>query len=133
MASRKKTLKLDKLAPIRKALGISQSQLATVLDISVRAVQSYEQGWRPVPPWVQRLCSLLLFLRRRKTKPVTRPCWKVRGCAEQKRASCPAFQLNAGDLCWLITGKYCSGTSQKDSAAKLACCSRCPVMIALQG
>lgn len=35
---------------IRKTLGLSQSELATKLGMSTRAVQSWEQGWRTCPP-----------------------------------------------------------------------------------
>ena len=47
---------------VREALGRSQSQLADMLGVSVRAVQSYEQGWRTCPPNLQKLLGVLMSL-----------------------------------------------------------------------
>ena len=72
--------KAKDLKRVRKALGKSQSELAALLGISTRAVQSYEQGWRRLPPYVQRLTGLLLFLKRRKDGPNLSPCWEILEC-----------------------------------------------------
>ena len=39
---------------LRKKLGKNQRQMAELLAVSFKAVQSYEQGWRTVPPAVAR-------------------------------------------------------------------------------
>ena len=39
---------MSKLQELRKANGISQSQLAKITNINVRIIQSYEQQERPV-------------------------------------------------------------------------------------
>lgn len=36
----------NNLKAIRTAAGLSQSQLAEASGVSLRAIQSYEQGWR---------------------------------------------------------------------------------------
>jgi len=38
----------------RKRLGKTQKQLAELLGTSLKAVTSYEQGWRTVPAYVER-------------------------------------------------------------------------------
>src|ERR1035437_1252365 len=51
-------LNLHDLKGIRSLLGISQVKLGKLLHTSARAVQSYEQGWRPTPPRVQ--CTIAI-------------------------------------------------------------------------
>jgi transcriptional regulator with XRE-family HTH domain len=116
------------LRSVREELGKSQSELAALLGVSTRAVQSYEQGWRPIPPHVQKMAALLFFLSRRKEVHSLSPCWKVRNCAPDTRAECPAFEFKAGDLCWLLTGTRCGARKGVPWEAKLAECVNCQVM-----
>lgn len=52
-------LTADEVRKIRKALKLSQAQFAAMLELSIRAVQSWEQGWRNVPHWqIGRIKSL---------------------------------------------------------------------------
>lgn len=120
--------RLCNLKDVRGSLGKSQSELASLLGISVRAVQSYEQGWRSCPPYVQKLAGLLMYLDWRKTHARVQPCWKVRNCPQDKRRTCAAAQFKNGEFCWIITGNCCDGKKQKSWAAKLANCIQCPVM-----
>ena len=41
----------------RKILGKTQKQLAELLGTSIKAVHSYEQGWRTVPAHVAAMSS----------------------------------------------------------------------------
>ncbi|MCI5210180.1 MAG: helix-turn-helix domain-containing protein [Candidatus Electrothrix sp. ATG2] len=50
----------------RKKLGKTQKTLAGLLGVSVKAVQSYEQGWRSVPLHIERKLYFLLVNRRRR-------------------------------------------------------------------
>lgn len=51
----------EQFAHYRTTLGKSQKVLAGLLGVSLKAVQSYEQGWRSVPTHVERqLCFLLV-------------------------------------------------------------------------
>ena len=45
---------------IRRRLRKSQSEMAQLLTVSVRAVQSFEQGWRNIPAHVERQMLFLL-------------------------------------------------------------------------
>ena len=72
-------VELDNLKSIRQNLGKSQSEMAELLGISVRAIQSYEQGWRKPPPSVQKLAAFFLFLRWQKDNPRQLSCWKIQG------------------------------------------------------
>lgn len=48
----------DQFKIIRARLGLTQSQLAEKLGVSSKAVQSWEQGWRPVPGPVEKLMEI---------------------------------------------------------------------------
>jgi hypothetical protein len=116
------------LKVIREALNKTQHEMAALLGVSARAVQSYEQGWRPFPPQVQKMAGLLFFLHHRKGPRKLPPCWKLRDCPPAIRDQCVAYQVQAGDLCWLITGNACLGKRYKSWNAKLAECKNCPVL-----
>jgi transcriptional regulator with XRE-family HTH domain len=45
---------------LRKKLGKNQRQMAQLLAVSLKAVHSYEQGWRTVPPAVARQVYFLV-------------------------------------------------------------------------
>jgi hypothetical protein len=116
------------LRAVRDSLDKSQSEFARLLGISTRAVQSYEQGWRPVPPYVQRMIGMLLFLSWRKEGNRPAPCWKIRDCPPEQRDACPTFELGAGDLCWLLHGSPCKEEAARLRADGIAGCSSCPVV-----
>jgi transcriptional regulator with XRE-family HTH domain len=112
------------LKRVRRTLGVSQSKLAELLGTSIRAVQSYEQGWRNVPDHVQRSTALLTYLHNRKSTKPPKPCWEVRRCDSEIRDACSVYELQAGDLCWLIPGRCCPDNGE----ASLATCEGCQVM-----
>jgi len=113
-------------AAIRHRLGKSQSQTARLLCLSSKAIQSFEQGWRAIPPSAQRQILFLLFL---KAPPddSTRPCWEIRGCPEGWRTKCAAWELRSVHLCWFINGTFCEGKFQDSGTAKLEACRECDV------
>ncbi len=109
---------------VRHALGKSQSQVARLLGISLRAVQSFEQGWRPVPVHVERQ---LLFLMAMKKELKGEPCWRTKDCPPEVREACPAWEFHAGQLCWFITGTICQGEAQGSWGEKIQVCRKCQV------
>ncbi len=119
--------RLDDLKSVRETLGKSQSELSALLGISTRAVQSYEQGWRPVPPYVQKLSALLLYLNWRKDNKERPPCWELRRCSEELQEQCTVRQSDCGHLCWMISGNFHRAEPQKSWKAKWGKCLKCPV------
>lgn len=110
---------------VRKKLAKTQKQTAQLLGVSLKAVHSYEQGWRTVPPAVERH---LFFLISRQTRlEGRRPCWEIKGCPASHKAQCPAAEFNSGDLCWLVNGSHCGGDDQGSWESKMAICRSCPV------
>lgn len=108
----------------RRSLGKSQSETANLLGISLRAVQSFEQGWRPVPVHVERQLLFLMAMRRGRME---RPCWLIRACPQEVREACPAWEFNAGHICWFITGTICQGAVQGSWKSKIGICRTCEV------
>ena len=43
----------------RKKLNKTQKQMAQLLGTSLKAIHSYEQGWRSVPPSAERIAPAL--------------------------------------------------------------------------
>lgn len=123
-----KCIDLSDIRAVREALGKSQREAAQLLGVSIRAVQSYEQGWRPVPSTVQRLAGILLTAIRRHGRPAGSPCWKVRGCSPDTRTDCSAYQNRTGDLCWALMGTRCDGKEFRQWEEKVRHCMDCSVM-----
>jgi len=45
----------------RKRLNRTQKEIAQLLSASKKATHSYEQGWRNIPPHIERQMLFLLF------------------------------------------------------------------------
>lgn len=114
-------------ASIRKRLNKTQKQTAELLGCSVKAVHSYEQGWRPVPPHIERQV-MFLACKITDNKKNLRPCWEVMQCSLEEREQCPAWEFQAGTLCWFINGTICRGEVQKAWKDKIQICRSCEVL-----
>jgi hypothetical protein len=100
--------------------------MAQILGTSPKAIQSLEQGWRSVPVHIERQVLFLMALKSFQTNR-TRPCWVGKRCSEKIRLECPAWELQAGHLCWFINGTVCEGAAQKSWQDKMEICRRCTV------
>jgi len=119
-------MKKAQFAEIRQHLGKTQSQMAQILGVSPKAIQSFEQGWRNIPVHVERQVLFILALKKHASKK-SKPCWLARDCPAEKRQNCPAWQFDAGSLCWFINGTICEGTAQKSWQKKMKICQECEV------
>lgn len=117
---------LEAFKHFRTRLGKTQKELAQLLGISIKAIHSYEQGWRKIPHHVERQ---LLFLLSRVMNPDRddKKCWDINQCPESRQENCPAWEFNAGDLCWFINGTNCNGHAHQTWADKMEECRICPV------
>ena len=113
-------------------MGKTQKQLAELLGVSLRAIHSFEQGWRKIPVHAERQMLFLAMLPRRASQPVAR-CWEIRRCSPDVRKQCPAWELKAGHFCWFINGTMCQGSAQRSWKAKMDLCRRCKVFLAAVG
>ncbi len=112
---------------IRKKLDKTQKQLASLMGISLKAVCSYEQGWRTIPGHVERQ---LIFLLNKKLNPSgeSANCWDIRRCPEETIKQCPAWEFSAGNLCWFIGGTICNNAPHATWQKKMETCRKCEVM-----
>ena len=112
---------------IRARLNKTQKELAQLLGVSIKAIHSYEQGWRRIPHHVER--QLLFLLSRiilNNDTPSDR-CWDIMNCPEKRLKKCPAWEFKAGDLCWFINGTKCSGEAHNTWEDKMQECKTCKV------
>jgi len=116
----------------RQKLGKTQKQLAELLGASIKAVHSYEQGWRSVPTHVERQMFFLLSRKHiDETGRGTKMCWTVKKCPPERKKSCPAWEFQAGRICWFINGTICDGEAQKNWQEKMKICRACDVLKSL--
>jgi transcriptional regulator with XRE-family HTH domain len=115
------------LKRFRKRMNKTQKQIAQLLGISLKAIKSYEQGWRNIPAHVERQMFFLIANKRGKSE-VRKPCWVIKKCPPKKKKECPAWEFKAGELCWLINGTICDGTVHKNWKAKMKFCRSCEVL-----
>ena len=114
----------------RKRLSKTQKQMAGLLGTSLKAIQSYEQGWRSIPTHVERQVFFLVS-RMRETSKNERPCWVIKKCLPVRKKQCPAWEFQSGRLCWFINGTMCEGKIQRDWQKKMTICRSCEVIAGL--
>ncbi len=114
----------------RNRLEKTQKELAQLLGTSLKAVQGYEQGWRAVPAHVERQIIFLLA-RKRGSESAMKPCWVVKKCPMTRRRQCPAWEFQAGKLCWFINGTICECQAKKNWKEKMEICRTCEVIAPL--
>ncbi len=100
--------------------------MAQLLGVSLKAVHSYEQGWRKVPAAVERQMYFLTVKQNTKTGK-NKSCWQIKKCSPEQKSKCPAWEFGAGELCWFINGTICDGTAKKDWKEKMKICRTCEV------
>jgi DNA-binding XRE family transcriptional regulator len=113
---------------IRQKLLKTQKQMSDLLGISLKAVQSFEQGWRSIPAYAERQSLFLLAMKMGVRERVS-PCWKIRRCPPRMRETCPAWEFKSGHLCWFINGTICQGKSRGSWSQKMVLCKKCKVFV----
>ena len=110
----------------RQYLGKTQTQMGQLLGVSLKAIQSFEQGWRDIPVHVERQV-LFLLVQKKSPRKKNRPCWVIRKCPVEIRQNCPAWEFQVGHLCWFINGTICQGQVQERWEKKMKICRQCEV------
>ena len=116
----------DEFKSYRTRMDKTQKQMAQLLGTSLKAVHSYEQGWRTIPPAVERQ-MLFLFSRKNNDAGNSKPCWKLKNCPPDQKKQCPAWEFKSGSLCWFINGTICDGCVHKNWKDKMEICRSCDV------
>ena len=114
----------------RTKLDKTHKQMAELLGTSLKAIHSYEQGWRNIPVHVERQL-LFLVSRKRGGHKRRKSCWTIKKCPLKRKKQCPAWEFQAGKLCWFINGTICEGHVQKNWHEKMKMCQSCEVLSSL--
>lgn len=116
---------------IRKKINKSQTELSALLGLSTKAVRSYEQGCRGIPPYVEgHLYQLLSILKHYKNE--LKACWVINQCPPARKKQCSVYKLKAGTLCWMVIGSYCGGKEQVNWREKMKTCHTCNVLVSIK-
>ena len=110
----------------RNEMEKTQKQMAQLLGTSLKAIHSYEQGWRTIPPAVERQMYFLVS-RLNSSAKSKKPCWKIKNCPTEQKKKCPAWEFRSGNLCWFINGTICEGQIRKTWQEKMKICRSCEV------
>lgn len=110
----------------RKKLKKTQKEMAQLLGVSLKAVHSYEQGWRSIPGYVERQLLFLVALKALKGSS-GKPCWVLKKCPKKRKHQCPAWEFQIGKLCWFVTGTACEGETHLNWEEKMTICCSCEV------
>ncbi|MFC1529668.1 helix-turn-helix domain-containing protein [Gemmatimonadota bacterium] len=119
------------LKAIRKSLTLSQSELAGLIGVSERTIQSCEQGWRNPGQAVEKSALLLLMARRHGADLEKYRCWDSINCTDEERANCLVHQSHQGHVCWLLSGNLCRGHHLRTWDDKKEACFECPFFLEL--
>ncbi len=111
---------------LRNKLNKTQKQMAQLLGISIKAIHSYEQGWRTIPAHAERQVFFLVS-NMKEAKRVRKPCWIIKRCPSERKKQCPAWEFQSGKLCWFICGTLCNGVDHKNWKEKMEACRSCEV------
>jgi transcriptional regulator with XRE-family HTH domain len=98
----------EKFYQIRKKLDKTQKEMASLLGISIKTVESYEQGLRNIPVNVERIVYFLLFKLNMEKLNGKEHCWGIKKCPPSTRENCIAWAAKEGFFCWFLTGKVCA-------------------------
>lgn len=118
---------------VREEMGLSQVELASLLGVSPRTIQSCEQGWRSLGSAVEKSLLLLLMVYRQGDSLKQMACWEARGCSQEMRSKCLTYISGLGYLCWFLTGNQCACKFIHDWADKKNLCMGCPFFQRLFG
>ncbi len=113
----------------RRYLGKTQGELARLLCVSTKAVQSFEGGQRKVPVYAER--QLLVLLSLKKADGNGKTCWEINNCPSDWRDNCPAWEFKAGHHCWFLNGTFCQGRCQDRWGNKIKICRQCKVFVSM--
>ena len=114
----------------RKKLNKTQKQLSQLLGTSLKAIHSYEQGWRTIPPAVELQLFFLISRISNRPKP-NQQCWRIKKCPTEQKKKCPAWEFKSGNLCWFINGTICEGDVHKNWKEKMKVCRSCEVFTSI--
>lgn len=113
---------------IRKRLKRTQKEMAALLGVSKKTIESYEQGLRNIPVNVGRLLYFLFFKLNMDKLNDRQNCWDSKTCPPATREGCVAWLAKEGFFCWFLTGKSCA-REKTLSDGESATCFQCDFFV----
>ena len=113
------------LTAVREELRLSQSELAALLGVSPRTIQSNEQGWRKPSSALEKSILLLLIASRQGEDFTSHTCYNTLDCGPETCDQCLIHRSRQGHLCWLLTGNMCKGRRLYNWQDKKQVCGEC--------
>jgi DNA-binding XRE family transcriptional regulator len=110
---------------VRQELGLKQTELASLVGFSTRAIQSCEQGWRKPSPALEKTIILLLMTHRHGGQIPAARCWEATHCIPERCEACITYRTGQGHLCWFLHGTLCTEPRSQEWEAKRAICLKC--------
>lgn len=115
---------------IRRQLGKTQNKISQLLGVSLKAIQSFEQGLRKIPIHIERQIWFILAMQKSQYKN-KKPCWTINKCPTETKRNCPAWEFQVGRLCWFINGTICQGEVQDTWEKKMKICHQCEIFLSI--
>jgi len=85
--------------------------MSEILGVSLKAIQSFEQGWRRIPAHVERQ-TLFVLAMKMGSREQGFPRWKIRRCSARCGRSVQPGNLRLVISGWFINGTICQGKPQ---------------------
>ena len=83
-------MKSEEFKYFRQRLKRTQKQIAELLGTSLKAIHSYEQGWRNVPAHVERQMFFLIS-RLKENRKSRKPCRLFKKCSPEQKKKMPGL------------------------------------------
>ena len=87
-------MRKGEFSDIRSFLGKTQKELAQLLGTSLKAIQSFEQGWRRIPVHVERQVLFLLAHHLPQSGERKQNCWIIKNCPQREQAALPGMGVS---------------------------------------
>ena len=110
----------------RHILSQTQVSFSKLLGVSLKAVQSYEQGYRQIPVHIERKVYFFLSQSRTLSSNTKKNCWDRKKC--KSKHDCPAWEFNAGKFCWFFGGTNCFEGNKNNIHKIMSNCRNCDVV-----
>lgn len=111
-----------------KGVARSSQEIASAAEEVSAAMEELTTSGEEVAQSAERLKETIDELNSKvsifKLTKIKRRCWERKGCANDIRTKCPAYQ-SPEERCWLIEDTWCGGVKQGDALAKRRGCMRC--------
>jgi len=114
-----------RIAEIRCALGASDVELAGLLGVRAGTVRAYEEGRAAPSERAAQILARVFASHNRGAGRCAAGCWEVRRCSAADRAECASYELNGGEVCWLLTDGFCAAGEPEQKGIKAGACHAC--------